>query len=146
MAKAAPTATEQQSYYALLGAVADDALAQKALDFALTGEAGTTSANIIAAVAGEHPDLAFDFALANRAEVEALVDASGLTGYVAGLGAGSRDPAMIGKLERFRDASPADERRGIERRIAQVRDRLATEPRLAREIGEWLAARRADFA
>ena len=48
---------------------------------------------------------------------------------------------MIGKLERFRDASPPDERRGIERRIAQVRERLATEPRLAREIGEWLARR-----
>ena len=56
----------------------DAALAQKALDFALTGEAGTTSADIIAAVAGEHADLAFDFALANRAKVEALVDAAGL--------------------------------------------------------------------
>ena len=32
----------------------------------------------------EH-DLAFDFALANRAKVDSLVDASGLTGYVAGL-------------------------------------------------------------
>ena len=141
MARAAPTATERQSYYTLLGGVADEALARRALDFALTGEAGTTSANIIAAVAGEHPDLAFDFALDNRRRVEALVDASGLTGYVAGLGAGSRDPAMIGKLERFRDASPPDERRGIERRIAQVRQRLETEPRLAGEIVEWLAAR-----
>jgi len=141
MARNAPTATEQQTYYALLGAVRDPALAQRALDFALTGEAGTTSANIIAAVAGEHADLAFDFALANRAKVEALVDSSGATGYVAGLSAASRDPAMIGKLERFRDASPPDERRGIERRIAQIRDRLATEPRLAREIGDWLAAR-----
>ena len=45
---------------------------------------------------------------------------------------------MIGKLERFRDASPPDERRAVDRRIAQIRDRLATEPRLAREIGEWL--------
>jgi hypothetical protein len=48
---------------------------------------------------------------------------------------------MIGKLERFRDASPPDERRGIERRIAQIRDRLESEPRLASEIGEWLARR-----
>jgi aminopeptidase N len=141
MAGSAPTATERQSYYALLGAVKDAALAQKALDFALTGEAGTTSATIIAAVAGEHPDLAFDFALANRAKVESLVDASGLTGYIAGLAVQSRDPAMIEKLERFRDASPADERRGIERRIAQIGERLQTEPRLTREIGAWLAGR-----
>ena len=141
MARTAPTATERQSYYALLGGVKDAALAQRALDLALTGEAGTTSANIIAAVAAEHPDLAFDFALANRAKVEPLVDDSGRTGYLAGLAAASRDPAMIGKLERFRDASPPDERRGIERRIAQVRQRLESEPRLAAEIGAWLAAR-----
>jgi aminopeptidase N len=83
----------------LLGAAKDPALAQKALDFALTGKAGTTSAAIIAAVSAANADLAFDFAIANR----------------AGRGAGrclgppalhrrarrdSRDPAMIGKLER----------------------------------------------
>jgi len=141
MARTAPTATEQQSYYGLLGGVKNAALAQRALDFALTGKAGTSSAQIIAAVAAEHPDLAFDFALANRAKVETLVDASGFTGWIAGLAAASRDPAMIGKLERFRHASPADERRGIERRIAQIRQRLESEPRLAREIGVWLAQR-----
>ena len=141
MARTAPTATEKLNYYALLGGVKDAALARRALDFAVTGEAGTASAQIIGAVAAEHPDLAFDFALANRGRVDPLVDASGRTGYIAGLAAQSRDPAMIGKLERFRDASPADERRGIERRIAQIRQRLESEPRLAREIGEWLAAR-----
>ena len=141
MARTAPTATERQSYYTLLGGAKDPVLARKALDFAVTGEAGTSSASIIAAVAGEHPDLAFDFALANRAGIDALVDASGRAGYIAGLAAASRDPAMIGKLERFRDDSPADERRGIERRIAQIRQRLESEPRLAREIGEWLAGR-----
>jgi len=141
MARTAPTATERLEYYPLLGGVKDAALAQRALDFALTGEAGTASAQIISAVAAEHADLAFDFALANRGKVDPLVDASGRTGYIAGLAAQSRDPAMVGKLEAFRDASPADERRGIERRIAQIRERLATEPRLAREIGEWLAAR-----
>jgi aminopeptidase N len=138
MARTAPTATEKLTYYPLLGSAKDSALAQRALDFALTGEAGTASAQIISAVAAEHSDLAFDFALANRATVESLVDGSGLTGYIAGLAAASRDPAMIGKLERFRDASPADERRGIDRRIAQIRQRLDSEPRLAREIGAWL--------
>jgi len=139
MARSAPTATEKLTYYRLLGAVKDDALAQRALEFAVTGEAGTASAQIITAVAAEHPDLAFDFALANRAKVDPLVDDSGRTGYIAGLAALSRDPAMIGKLEAFRDASPADERRDIERRIAQIREGLESEPRLAGEIGEWLA-------
>ena len=138
LAQSAPTAVERQSYYERLGEAKDKALAQRALDFALTGEAGTSSAEIIAAIGREHPELAFDFALANRSKVDALVDASGRIGYLAGLAAASRDPAMIGKLERFRDASPPDERRAVDRRIAQIRDRLATEPRLAREIGEWL--------
>ena len=141
LARTAPTATERLSYYGLLGGVKDAALAQRALDFALTGQGGTSSAAIIAAVAAEHPDLAFDFARANEDKVETLVDASGFTGWIAGLATASRDPAMIGKLERFRDASPADERRGIERRIAQIRQRLDSEPRLAREIGAWLARR-----
>ncbi len=141
LARAASSAVERQSYFETLGRPKDEALARRALDFALTGEAGTSSAEIISGVSGEHPDLAFDFALANRAKVDALVDTSGRTGYIAGLAAASRDPAMIEKLERFRDAVPADERRGVDRRIAQIRDRLATEPRLAREIGDWLAKR-----
>ena len=92
-------------------------------------------------MAGSNPDLAFDFAIANRAKVEPLVDASGRAGYIAGLAANSRDPATIGKLESFRATVPEDEWRGIDRRIAGIRERLATEPRLAGEIGGWLAAR-----
>jgi aminopeptidase N len=141
LAASAPSAVEQQAYFTLLGAAKDAALAQKALDFALTGEAGTTSAAIIAAVAGSNPDLAFDFAIANRAKVEPLVDASGRAGYIAGLAATSRDQAMIGKLEAFRETVPGDERREVDRRIGGIRERLATEPRVAGETGEWLAAR-----
>jgi aminopeptidase N len=141
LAATAPSAVERQAYYALLGAAKDPALAQKALDFALTGKAGTTSAAIIAAVSAPNPDLAFDFALANREKVDPLVDASGRAGYIAGLAAASREQAMIGKLEAFRGTVPADEQREVDRRIAGIRERLSTEPRLADEIGEWLAAR-----
>src|SRR5690606_562824 len=141
LAANAPTAVERQSYYVLLGRVDDPALARKALEFALKGTAGTSSSAIIAEVAKDHADLAFDFALANRAKVEPLVDASARVGYIAGLAATSRDPATIGKLEQLRDSSPEDERRGIERRIVQIRDWLETEPRLGREIGAWLEAR-----
>src|SRR5690606_40761940 len=141
LAATAPTAVERQAYFALLGAPKDAALAERALAFALTGEAGTSSAAIITAVSREHPELAFDFALANRAAVEALVDASGRTGYIASLATASRDPEMIGKLEQFAESVPTDQRRSVERSIAAIRERLDTEPRLAREVDEWLAAR-----
>ena len=116
-------------------------MAQKALDFALTGEAGTSSASIIAAVANENADLAYDVAVANQARVEALLDSGGQADFVADLAADSRDPAIIGKLERFGATLAADRRRPVEARIAALRQRFESEPRLAREIGEWLAAR-----
>jgi aminopeptidase N len=141
LATSAPSQVERQAYYRLLGAATDRALAQRALDFALTGEAGTTSAAIIAAVSAENADLAFDFAIANRAKVESLLDAGGRPGFIAELATASRDPAMIAKLERFAAGLAADERRPVVRRIATLRQRLESEPRMAREIGEWLAAR-----
>ena len=141
LATTAPSQVERQAYYALLGGAKDPALAQKALDFALTGEAGTSSASIIAAVANENADLAYDFAVANQARVEALLDSGGQADFVADLAADSRDPAIIGKLERFGAPLAADRRRPDEARIAALRQRFESEPRLAREIGEWLAAR-----
>src|SRR5690606_19953089 len=74
LARSASTAVERQSYFEMLGRAEDETLARRALDFALTGEAGTSSAEIISGVSGEHPDMAFDFALAHRTEVDALVD------------------------------------------------------------------------
>ena len=55
----------------------DKALARRALDLALTDEPGATnSPDMIGTVAGQHPDLAFDFAMAHRAQVETKVDGS----------------------------------------------------------------------
>jgi len=48
---------------------------------------------------------------------------------------------MIGKLEQLRDSVPADQRRAVERRIAALRQRLESDPRLSRELAAWLAAR-----
>jgi len=141
LASNAPTQVERQAFYRLLGAATDPALAQRALDFAITGEAGTSSAAIITAVAAGNADLAFDFALANRTKVDGLLDSGGREGYIAGLAATSRDPAMIGKLERLAASSPADERRPVERRIVSLRQVLANGPRLAGEIRDWLATR-----
>lgn len=142
LATTAPTQVERQAYYRLLGAPSDNALAQKALDYAITGEAGTTSASIIAAVAGEHPDLAYDYAIAHRAQVEGLLDSGGRPGFLADLAAESRDPAIIGKLEQLSAGLAADDRRPVEQRLSALRQRFESEPRVAREIGQWLAARR----
>jgi aminopeptidase N len=133
--------TEKQALYQRLGGVADEALAQRALDLALSGEAGTSSSRIISAVAGEHPELAVDFAVANRARVEQLVDNSARARYFANLAQNSRDQAIFERLARLRADTPGDERRAIDQVVASLRQRFASEPRLRQQIGSWLAGR-----
>ncbi|MBO0749874.1 MAG: M1 family metallopeptidase, partial [Porphyrobacter sp.] len=101
------SAAERSTYYELLGRAKDPALAQKALDFAITGKAGTTSAAIITSVSGQNPELAYDFTIAHRPQVEALVDDSGRSSFYRRLVGNSVNPAMIGKLEQLRATLPA---------------------------------------
>ncbi|MGZ8361883.1 MAG: M1 family peptidase, partial [Allosphingosinicella sp.] len=127
-----------------VGSVHDEALARRALELALTAEPGATNASqIIGAVSADHPDLAFDFALANRERVEALVDASSRSRYLAGLASGSSDPAMLDKLEAYatRYLTPQS-RRPADRAIASIRDRIRVRTERLPEITRWLAARR----
>jgi aminopeptidase N len=131
--------------YQLVGSAHDEGLARRALDLALTQEPGATnSSQIIGAVAGDHPDLAFDFALAHREQVEALVDASSRSRYLAGLAGGSSDPAMPGKLEAYatRYLTPQS-RRPADRAIAAIRDRIRVRTERLPEITRWLEAQRA---
>lgn len=129
--------------YRLLGSAADPALAQRALDLALTDEPGaTTSAGIISTVAAQHPDLAYDFALRNRAKVEALVDISSRSRYLAGLGGGSADPAMVAKLEDFATRHMTPQSRGrVDVAIASIRDRVRVRATRLPDITRWLEAK-----
>jgi aminopeptidase N len=129
--------------YKLLGSAADPALAQKALDLALTDEPGaTTSASILSAVAGEHPDLAYDFAIRNREKVEGLVDISSRSRFLAGLGGGSADPAMVGKLEDFATRYMTPQSRGrVDVAIASIRDRVRVRTTRLPDITRWLEAK-----
>jgi aminopeptidase N len=135
----------KQQLYRLLGAARDPALAQRALDLSLTDEPGTTnSAALISAVSFEHPDMAFDFALAHRERVEALVDASSRTRYLPALGGRSHDPAMIDKLERYaREHLTPQSRGSVDRAIAAIRDRIRVRQERLPDITRWLEAHRA---
>ena len=95
--------------YTSLGATHSPALAQKALELALSDEPGaTTSASIIGAVSYRHPELAFNFAVAHLDAVLSKVDASSARRYIARLGAGSSDPATEGRIRAFTAAHLAD--------------------------------------
>jgi len=129
--------------YRLLGSAADPALARRALDLALTDEPGaTTSSSIISAVADEHPDLAYDFAIRNREKVEGLVDISSRSRFLAGLGGGSADPAMVAKLEDFATRYMTPQSRGrVDVAIASIRDRVRVRTTRLPDITRWLEAK-----
>jgi aminopeptidase N len=129
--------------YRLLGTARDPALAQRALDLALTDEPGATiSAGLISAVAAEHPDLAYDFAVRNREKVEGLVDISSRSRYLAGLGGGSADPAMVAKLEDYATRYLTPQSRGrVDVAVASIRDRVRVRTTRLPDITRWLDAK-----
>jgi aminopeptidase N len=129
--------------YRQLGAARDPALAQRALDLALTDEPGaTTSSALISSVADAHPDLAFDFAIRNRTRVEPLVDSSSRSRFLPGLARGSADPAMIAKLEDYATRyMTAQSRRPADASIASIRDRVRVRQERLPDVTRWLEAK-----
>jgi hypothetical protein len=143
MAKNATIATERQNLYSLLGAAEDEALARRALELALTVEPGkTVSAGLIGAVANRHPELARDFVTSHLAEVSRFVDSTSQSRFIARLAAGSGKKETIAKLQAYANANLAPtSRKPIEQTINAINVRLATEPRIKSEVGQWLASR-----
>ncbi|MEA3038004.1 MAG: hypothetical protein QOE79_517 [Sphingomonadales bacterium] len=129
--------------YRLLGAAHDPALAQRALDLALTDEPGaTTSSAMIAAVAAAHPDLAFDFAIRNRERVEPLFDSSSRSRFLPSLAGGSADPAMVAKVQDYatRYMTPQS-RRPADQAIASIQDRVRVRQNRLPDISRWFEAK-----
>ena len=126
--------------YQLLASAEDKALAQRALDMALTDEPGATnSASMISAVAGQHPDMAFDFALAHREKVETLVDSTSSSRYYPRLAGQSMGPAMVGKLTSYADKYvAASSRRATQTAIENIEYRIHIREKRLPEIDAWL--------
>lgn len=143
MAAASSSAVERQFLYTLLGRAADPALATAARDLALTDVPGkTTSAAIIVASAGLHADATYDFALANRARIEALVDAQSRVTFIASLANSSNDPAMIAKLETFRASVPAEAARPVDRVIGGLTEKAKARPLFVSGLTQWLGTKK----
>jgi aminopeptidase N len=140
MAKAEKTPLIRDQLYEMLAAPKDDALAQRALDLALTDEPGATvSAGMIDTVSAEHPDMAFDFAVAHREQVDQLVDSTSRARYYPGVAYGSSDQAMVGKLRAFADAHiAATSRNATETAIAGIEYRIGVKRERLPQIDAWL--------
>jgi aminopeptidase N len=140
VAKAETTPLIKERLYTLLATSGDVAQAQRALELALTDEPGATnSAMMIKTVAQNHPELAFDFAVAHRERVDQLIDAPSRSRYYAGLAGGSLDLSMIDKIKAFAQAHIApSSRRVADTSIANIQyGSMVVKQRLP-QIDTWL--------
>jgi aminopeptidase N len=140
MARSEQSSMIRDQYYGLLARTKDKALAQRALDMALTDEPGATnSAGMISAVAWEHPDMAFDFAVAHREQVDKLVDTTSRARYYPGLGSNATTLDMVDKIRAFADKYIAPtSRRSAETAIAAIQTRVRLRARNLPQIEAWL--------
>jgi aminopeptidase N len=141
LARSARSSVERDRLYALLGAARDPALAERALALALSGEPPpTTAPAILSSVAVLHPEIAFRFALAHRAAVEALLEPSSRTAFFTGLASGSSDPALADALAEFGRSVPASSRPDVARGVSAIQRRRSFADRRLPEFDRWLAA------
>ena len=141
LTKAETSPVAKNRFVSLLGAARDPATAGRALAL-LKSDTITApqKAGLLRAVAGAHPDMAFDWAVANRTLVESFLEASTRSGYIVGLGAGSNDPAMPGKITAFADKYLAAESRGgAKRALSTIAVRKAAADRLRAAVTTWVA-------
>lgn len=143
LAKAEKSSMLRDQYYGLLAAAKDKALAQRALDMALTDEPGATNAaSMISGVSWEHPDLAFDFAVAHREQVDKLVDSTSRARYYPGLGSSSTDLKMVDKINAFAEKYIAPtSRRDAERVVNGIQTRIKLREQRLPQIEAWLKQR-----
>lgn len=140
MAKAEKSPMVKDQLYILLASAEDKGLTERALELALTDEPGaTSSAAMVARVAEHAPEMAFDFALANMAKMNARVDESSRSRYFPGLATHSSDPAMVTKVQNYAQANLAEgSRRDAETAMAEIRDRIKVKQLRLPEIDGWL--------
>jgi aminopeptidase N len=139
MAVASTSTVGRSDLFDQLGAARDPALARRALELALTDVPGkTTSASIISSVAIVHSEMAFDFFVAHRDAVLALVDASARTTYIERIANRANTDAMVGKLVAYEATVADDAKKPVERTLARLKNRLAVKARVARETVAWL--------
>jgi aminopeptidase N len=94
---------------------------------------------MLAGVAQQHPDLAFDFAIAHMEKVNTLVDAMSRSRYFPSLAAGSADQAMIEKLTTYGSAHLAPEARSeVATAIAGITFRIKLRAERLQAIDVWL--------
>jgi aminopeptidase N len=142
LAKSTTDSFGKDQLFVALAWVEDETLAQQTLKIALGDDpAKTTGPKMIQGVAVGHPDLAWQFALANREKITERLDEMQRSKFVPGLTATSRSAKVLEELERYiAEKVPEVTRKSVERYVADLKFRLRVVERLLPEIDKWLAS------
>ena len=140
LAKAETNPVAKNRFVSLLGVARDDSIAQRALALLKTDTfTAPQKAGLLRAIAGGHPDMAFDWAVANKTLVDSFLEESTRSGFIVGLGGGSNDPAMPGKITAFAEKNlPETSRGGAKRTIAGIATRKAVADQLRSGAAAWV--------
>jgi aminopeptidase N len=104
LAKTTNDSALKEEFYVDLGRAEDKAVAQKALDLALTDEPPVTvRLTLVGVVSGLHPEMAFDFFVAHRDDFNKILEPDARDRFPPQLASGSFDPAMIQKVKDYAD-------------------------------------------
>lgn len=144
LAKGADSHLEKSEGYYRLGQARDPALAQRALDLAVSGEPeATTAPSIVSATAREHPALALDFAIAHADQINALLEPDSRNQYVPRIAQASDDVATLPKLDAYAAAHiPVTARAEVRNADSAVTSAAEVKARVLPQVAAWLAARR----
>lgn len=127
--------------YGLLASSKDPALATRALNIAITDEPdATSSAAMIGQVASLHPDLAFDFAIANLPKVNKFVDGNSRNRYLPRIASASSNSEMIMKLTAYAtEHIPPSARGSTNLAISTINEQIKIRKQRLPAIDAWIA-------
>ncbi|WP_425229750.1 M1 family metallopeptidase [Sphingomonas sp.] len=139
LAQAETSPVGKNRLVALLGTPADAAVARRGFDLLVTDAiTAPQKASLLRGMAGVHPDLAFDWAVAHHDLVESWVEESSRAQFVVSLAAGSSDRAMAGKVRSYAERYiPAGSRGPAMKVIAGLDVRRATAERMRAAVAAW---------
>ncbi|MEQ1618302.1 MAG: M1 family metallopeptidase [Terricaulis sp.] len=141
-ARAANDFVDQRRLYVRLAGARDPALATRTLQLALREEIPRQlRTQVIAAAAGEHPRLGWDFLKDNRAAIEPLLDPLQRLEYPAAIAAGSADVSIAAELEAYARDFPPGARASVDSAIATIRLRGQTVSERMPAVEAWISAR-----
>ncbi len=131
---------EKDTLYELLASPQNAKLAQQALELTLTDELEPTSRPLILnAVAETHPELAFEFAVLHRDQVNGWLEPGSRDLFTARLLDSSADPAALGRLVAYIEAHvPIADRRPAEAIEAAISYHMRVRAEQLPQIDAWL--------